>query len=491
MKYTLMRSYLILLIIFQSIYSEVSYGQLDQLRDLVSQYVTFEKNMLISLRQSPSYSYFLKSYPGVDQKLKANYKTALSLLKELEEVETQASAMTGENRVSCYNAFLDALFMIRSELLQCRYENYTEHKESRMAVALRKKSKVSFKFVPTDPKELKKLSEKYPRFFYEGGWNLMVSRFNLDRYQMIQIMIKEVYLTIGPKNLTEKNRLWIRASVSLHPFLNGETDDPGFPDQACVEGYYPPNRDDFSLTSCYTIGTHRIGVRKEDGTLEEKTASLYELSTKYGETLLQSLPELPNPAWLQVEKEVPQTPELTLTCIKNALEEIEPCVESGAAGAAHPMDTEFEEWPSDDTFQFKKGEFQKAQSKPLLKPSGVSEPGSSRRDDVSADLSKLSQGKFDWLITLFSNRPVHEYKYRDFESIWNRINGAGSIVSGASRGSHRKLLNKDGKWAGSIFTHGNNHSYSGDYLPYLRKNFEAIGIDGRTLSEFEATRLLQ
>jgi hypothetical protein len=80
--------------------------------------------------------------------------------------------------------------------------------------------------------------------------------------------------------------------------------------------------------------------------------------------------------------------------------------------------------------------------------------------------------------TIFDYRKHGQgFNFGDFKSMWEHVNGKGSVRSSKSGSSHRALLDKDGKVVLGTFAHGDSQTYTRHTVKYLRAALRAIGID--------------
>ncbi|MCX7343661.1 MAG: hypothetical protein NT128_05920 [Proteobacteria bacterium] len=85
------------------------------------------------------------------------------------------------------------------------------------------------------------------------------------------------------------------------------------------------------------------------------------------------------------------------------------------------------------------------------------------------------------LSSLMNKKEFTPVTYADFASLWKAINGKDSI-SESTGGSHKALLDADGKVVAGIFAHNANMEYTRRTVPYLRGAIDLLGI---SLAQFE------
>ncbi len=81
---------------------------------------------------------------------------------------------------------------------------------------------------------------------------------------------------------------------------------------------------------------------------------------------------------------------------------------------------------------------------------------------------KILKRLFD--VTRFSS-----VRYQDFAALWRSINGPDSIKNASSGGSHKALLDQNGKVVTGIFAHGEAQTFGKRTIKYVRDAFNQIG----------------
>lgn len=70
------------------------------------------------------------------------------------------------------------------------------------------------------------------------------------------------------------------------------------------------------------------------------------------------------------------------------------------------------------------------------------------------------------------------FNFGEFKSMWEHINGKGTVRSSKSGSSHRALLDKSGNVVMGTFAHGDSQTYTRNTVKYLRAALWNIGIEG-------------
>lgn len=259
-----------------------SFANTESLKALSRMYYEFEINAMIQTKKDPFYQKILMEIPNHEEAL----KNRIDFAKDIHQ-----SILKYERGELTANQLLNSLFQKRFELLHTRFLSHEKDKEIRLQKIRKENHTNIINFIPTDPNEIKSI-QKYSDLFNKstahGIWNLTVSKEATDRYQLLNSLIREIYREIAPQKLTEKNQLWLRCSVSIHPFLSGSTEDSGFPDRACIPsskpGYFSNDTDDYSLCSFYVIPTHiyqlpeqTLGAKNYNKTVQAQCSSDYDI----------------------------------------------------------------------------------------------------------------------------------------------------------------------------------------------------------------------
>lgn len=464
--------------------SRQAFANSQSMERLAKMYLDFEINNATQIKGHACYPQMLKEVLGLDKFLDGNIDGA-------REIHSEIIQMT-EGRLNP-NELLRNLFQVRFMLLDRRFKSYSEHQKylkerlKKLRDSDRTLDRPVTRFVPTDPEVIESLKRSSPEFNEKtpsGSWNLMAARLNTDRFQTLNFLIRELTQEITPEKLESINRLWIRCSVSLHPFLTGATDNPGFADQACIPskkpGYFDENRDDYSLCSFYTWPTSRILVKdNKSGTVKEILMPPYELIkqgwVKMEASKIPFLPELhwpePHPAPVEQASTEAAQP-IAAPPIEQKLEsKEEKPIEAALAleEEAQPQESSSEK-----------------ETDPLVPPPpprGIRNHHSLAINKTTTDdslqaieiLKKLKVKDLAWLSELFGH-DKNEFHYRDFQRIWTQLNGKASIRPVGGGGSHKQLLNPAGQVVGSIFSHGDHQSYGRAYIGYLISSFASLGV---------------
>lgn len=76
---------------------------------------------------------------------------------------------------------------------------------------------------------------------------------------------------------------------------------------------------------------------------------------------------------------------------------------------------------------------------------------------------------------LFDVTSFSSVRYQDFAALWRSINGPDSIKNASSGGSHKALLDQNGKVITGIFAHGESQTFGKRTIKYVRDAFHQIG----------------
>ncbi|MDI9638536.1 hypothetical protein QM565_22720 [Geitlerinema splendidum] len=76
---------------------------------------------------------------------------------------------------------------------------------------------------------------------------------------------------------------------------------------------------------------------------------------------------------------------------------------------------------------------------------------------------------------LFDVTRFSSVRYQDFAALWRSINGPDSIKNASSGGSHKALLDQNGKVITGIFAHGESQTFGKRTIKYVRDAFHQIG----------------
>ncbi|MBX9786578.1 MAG: hypothetical protein K2Y08_04500 [Alphaproteobacteria bacterium] len=79
------------------------------------------------------------------------------------------------------------------------------------------------------------------------------------------------------------------------------------------------------------------------------------------------------------------------------------------------------------------------------------------------------------LESLFNNKLFSSVKYKKLATLWRFINGPDSIKNASSGGSHKALLDQNGKVVTGIFAHGEAQTFGKSSIQYVRDAFNQIG----------------
>lgn len=107
-----------------------------------------------------------------------------------------------------------------------------------------------------------------------------------------------------------------------------------------------------------------------------------------------------------------------------------------------------------------------------LPPKGMRSVGKASASFRGADFSNLNGKSKKTLQDIFDPK-TREIKYSELHSLWTHVNGDSSIRQ--TGGSHKELMDKDGKVVTGIYAHGNNQRYGPKSIKYIRDAFIKIG----------------
>lgn len=489
-----------------------------------------------------------------------------SLLKEDADkiIAKQTSVATG------LDAMLSGVLFVRKNYLEQRLANYREHERKKMMAG---GGKFESDFIATYPlaaKWLTKAIDSEAPFF-------LIARTATDRYQLFNALIRELLDAVSIDELSEETKRLLQCSISIHQFLNHESDDSGHADMAvyCEAG---ANRKivDVDLFAVHinqnnTGANQSLGVAKSWPT--KGLTALQRLQAKIKaqeEAALQRLPDLKEVMSYhykklagakeqvcsgskvgklaeeknskhrkqkkgkekslvlsadeqQMENLLSEKLSLSavsfeqppMTCVDQVslmaedvdrgssdhtpdgsegrtsdrsdeedgdgcLEKNESCSKqaTGSASVRVKQPVELAE-----AFAGEKLESPRPRGMRLFHnkqaESFIAEPSNT----VNSLLTKLKQEDRNFINALFDGS-AHVVKFSDFERVWLRINGVGSITHNASGGSHLRLLNSKGEVVAGIFAHGKNQQYAIGYQKYLIDAFRSVGITRELLINY-------
>jgi hypothetical protein len=94
------------------------------------------------------------------------------------------------------------------------------------------------------------------------------------------------------------------------------------------------------------------------------------------------------------------------------------------------------------------------------------------------DFLELLKGKAGTLVDTIFDYRLHGqgFNFGNFRSMWEHLNGLGSVRRSGSGSSHYALLNRDREVVGGTFAHGDGQEYNKKTVRYLRAALNAIGI---------------
>lgn len=377
---------------------------------------------------------------------------------------------------------LDEIFYYRQATIYNCWVSY-QYEEQRLrqlvssSPGLNTPISLLMKFPHTDPKVVKALQEKTKHLALEDQlWNSKLIKVMIDRYQFYNQIIREYFLELGPENLTPANIQWITIAPSVHAYLEGKTDDPGFPDPAYIpsskEGYFGMLNDGYLFK-----------VFKMEKDLEKphlKTPSFLRPRKKRESDVQRSDCKEAQSSTTVIQDPAPQLNEILHFSKEEKTEkEIEPVEKATVVDVARP------EIPS--LPKIEKREFDRPAPRGLrVHHAHVPAPRMTRADIKAQLLSRLNRRDIQWLFDLYYHQ-MKEVTYSDFRTIWIKLNGNNSIVHSKSGGSHHKLVDSSGKTVGGIFSHGNSQVYYKGFQPYLIESFKMLGIGAELLEELVNT----
>lgn len=364
-------------------------------------------------------------------------------------------------------------------------------------------------------------TKNYP----DKHWAKLASVCLTAEYQILNRIIKDLF-QLDLEGLSEETVRLLGASISIHPYLKGETSFSGYQDEAWdflwrIHGTQrnPKDIEIFNDNFIYDLATKKCEAISLDQEREVIVPNLnlgarnsfFKIIMEQRKAMeLGMILEIPTLQWTHVKKasvhlEVPSSSQdpLPETPVIEA-ESKEFLENSLSAGSAKVEATNSPPSQSlvrkEDKKSLKERKSEQSIIKALarkknqdLDPAASSEilsplQARGRRMFYSARpeplaherlLTKLQANDKIWLASLFK-KLLNEVSYREFSRVWNRINGPGSIdISDGS--SHGSLLNSKGEIVADIFTHGNNQKYGKKYQNYLRDAFIAIGINPEQL----------
>ncbi|MBF0207894.1 MAG: hypothetical protein HQK53_13500 [Oligoflexia bacterium] len=340
----------------------------------------------------------------------------------------------------------------------------------------------------------------YPQFlinFHDVDYDLQIAKIQIHRYQNLNYLIKALLYLNTPEQLLPKTKHFLNVSVTLHNYLLNKTTDSGFPDYAAYELESDRHLTDLTLWAEYidtveipiqflSLGAPRQAVRVKISRADAKR----DYPQYFSNTNIPALPSIP---WNQIigeefESEVQQGQEILTPIAIAAIPDHAP-----APAPAAPVTVDLQSSSINDDHQLVPV---KSPSRPpsSVASASMSSPTSSpsaaaassnifiprERGGQSGPLDSLNTKERNFLDSLFFGR-VNKIKYRDFKSVWQKINGPRSIRTSNKGGSHFELLNCANKVVGGIFIHGEGQEYSRSYFKYLRLAFESIGINEQVL----------
>ena len=432
---------------------------------------------------------------------------------------------------SVLNEFLARLFASRADTLMEREASYSQYL-SDLRISTRRGNVTALReiFIPSDPVQAKgTLFSDDPN----GRSNQRIAVANTNFYQTSNRLIVAFLQELGPDQLSSANQTWLRASVSLHRLLSGESDDWGHSDQATLgEGC------DLQLYTYFVFSRkaeerRRIGLDVE--VVRYRTLTFSEMAAEGGEGvrakmlktlgLSPSFPrELPRVAWLGDElpvvrvstgsrKRKPRrqrrqplasaaaaaggglgeeevgvaaeteealfagSSEIAAMAVPVAAAEggavaVDECLERGAApgGIALVEGPERLDVEIDPVAATTVDVSPAVHSRPAVRGVRVCHPLAPVNRDAVAVTNLASLRKGEReWLRDLLTDPEKTYNYDSFSRVWSRLGG--SMQSSPSGGSHIRLLNTEGKTVGGIFAHGRGQSYGRQYTPYLQAAF--------------------
>lgn len=429
----------------------------DPLRDLTSSFCDFTEDQF---HQSIS---FCKQNPTQrntenTKKIHQNVLAARKLQKDTEDY------LDGHTKP---NTFL-------LELLQARFE-FLENRANSFRLAQQEFKKTgtltSYVFLATNHDALqifknKATVEPTPATIL----NYKTVLYYIDLYQTLGKIIAELFNRHPLKDYSAQTLRYLRASVTLHPILRGESEDWSHPDFAFIT--YDMDPISLKYKKDFDYYDNCILKREYETTFMNWTRTRGKIFSTRSVMGCSKL-ELPSLSCLNPisKNEVVVPPEVSPPVLQESV--ISP------SSLNKVMDREKKE-PNPVPI-----ENQKEEIRPEEKENSYLAPRGKRVFHPQIALfppleEKLSPKLQDLVDCIFDYKMFKTVDFGAFKMLWMHINGERSIKSPGSGGSHRALLNREGKVVGSTFAHGNNQTYTHKTIKYLRDALLSVGIKPST-----------
>jgi len=336
----------------------------------------------------------------------------------------------------------------------------------------------------------------------------------ITSFQIYNQLIVGVFKRHALKEFSAETRDYLRASVTLHPLIRGETEDWGHPDAAIlIYADDPPGREvdsnyftfaglqsdlpkvwwlelesekkvsEAPLQLPLSKSARRKQERKENPDLRlklkaeaEKYKNNASVFSKTSPLATEAKPAEAFEVALRIEPKSAEAAVVIPSSIAPSRIELEPATSSEDKDKKKPSKkgakrraryaTKAEEKPS------VKEDAEKSSEEPICAPGNRKFHPSAVKSVKKLELSASDQATVD---TIFSSDRFQRVSYREFKTLWIRINGEKSIQKPGSGGSHRSLRNRDGKVVGSTYAPNKNHTYGLQTIKYLRDALRAVG----------------
>jgi hypothetical protein len=526
----LMRPILVYFFLLLS-FSHPARAGVEEIIYLTSNYLAFYESEFDLYLHSPDFALVREAFPD-------NSKGYQSRIQQYQKyyshfLEIQESKLSDRELIPVYSRYLKYFLMNRFSFIETVRTNCNEYQE--ITKNLKRGDLVATTYVPSWPHLMKD---------YQPGTPAHVRALaQLNDYQYFSFVIKHLIDLIPLNAISEQTELLLRASFSLHPFLKGETDDPGYPELAfhrSKDSSIPSG--DFGFYADYITANTSVDISVRSLGGKNKTFPI--ILTKNEALKKGSCPPLPSINWLYALTDLPKKSSALKPSIqledrffddpidrkahlktrnkilnlqkKNAQNKAKnkrllslQKDQQGPSEITDPSDLELtESRPRSELSQINSDLSQ--ENKNLLLPiHSETNPTQNEEEatlenetqyipargnrvfhekqegyqkDTSAQISainRLSKSQLCWLKDLFHHR-LKTVRFRDFKQVWIVLNGTNSIVtSGGS--SHHRLLNEQGDTISGIFAHSDAQEYSKGYHSYLRDAFFLSGISKKDL----------
>lgn len=472
--------------------------------------------------------------------MEEEYELRSSYAKQVPTQNNEASAEAAQQNLTCAiqlrddvqdylndimtpDNLLSHILFSRFHFLQTRSQNYLSAKQE-----LKMTGTLQRMFLATRPDAVeifRKKADDYPNDPVSvGNYNSVLNL--IDMYQIQSKIIVEVFNRHSLDTFSKDTLNLLRASVTLHPLLRGESDNWRHPDYAFLTQVDEPKHLFGKRDMDYYIDF--VEVSEQTVQLMNWTRSYIQINATNAEVGKATL-ELPPLSSLRKVAEIAKLVEIPTHAVEMSSEKENPekKVKKGKKNKkdVRPIKTRSEKSlePVTQGLMPNVSEDIKQEQVPLvleLTPPMKSDLPLSDVKNVAPKSTKTSEKKIpnakqnllvkvdeekDILVPrgnrLFHNqRPLgtlaptilpnhlqgtvdslfHHQQYQtvsfgEFASVWRHVNGANSIKSPGSGGSHRALLNAQGQVIGSTFTHGDKQTYGPKTVKYLRDALLQVG----------------